>query len=584
MEFLTLPLFHRKAVEYVCFDDSFRIASFSADAARYADDRDAVAMGGDIRLAFPELAGFENDMLSMLRGSSNPILVRNISRSRMDDTPAGIDLSIETTRTGDTLHGIVLLEDVSERLRIEQQLVQQSNEAKLLLQSITAAKTYFERIIDSLADALFVTTNDGIIRTVNRAATDLFGYHKGELIGRSIQTIIGTQELLPSDSNLTNAELTCTTKQGSRIPVAFSRSFMRHEGPVEESIFLGRDLRERKNAEAEINKLRSTNLYLNEEIQAEHNFEEIIGTAPVMKKLFRQIEKVAATDSTVLLEGETGTGKELFARAIHNLSSRKKNVLVKVNCAALPAGLVESELFGHEKGAFTGAFARKVGRFEFANEGTIFLDEIGELPLETQVKLLRVLQEREFERVGGTESIRTNVRVVAASNRNLEEQVQLGAFRSDLYFRLRVFPLRIPPLRERRDDIPFLADYFIRKFSLRMHKRIEGLHPDTLERMIQYDWPGNVRELAATLERAIILCEGGQLHDIDLSEFGLKGIGRKPSALEDVEREHILQVLRESDGVIEGKNGAAIRLKMNASTLRSRMKKLGIQRRGAGFI
>ncbi|MBX2989583.1 MAG: sigma 54-interacting transcriptional regulator [Bacteroidetes bacterium] len=581
---MTHPLFHRKSAEYVVFDESFRIASFSTGAARYADDAGAVTIGEDIRLAFPELAGFENDMLRMLRGASDPILVRNISRNRIDDTPSGIDLSIETARAGDMLHGIVLLEDVSERLRIEQQLVQQSNEAKLLLQNITAAKTYFERIIDSLADALFVTTSDGTIQTVNRVAAELFGYHKGELIGRSIQTITGSQELLPSTGNLTNTELSCTTKQGSRIPVAFSCSAMQHEGTAEELVFLGRDLRERKNAEAEIRKLRSTNLYLNEEIQAEHNFEEIIGTAPVMKKLFRQIEKVAATDSTVLLEGETGTGKELFARAIHNLSSRKKTLLVKVNCAALPAGLVESELFGHEKGAFTGAFARKIGRFEFANEGTLFLDEIGELPLETQVKLLRVLQEREFERVGGTEPIRTNVRVVAASNRNLEEQVQLGAFRSDLYFRLKVFPVRIPPLRERRDDIPFLADYFIRKFSLRMHKRVEGLHPDTLDRMIQYDWPGNVRELAATLERAIILCEGGQLRDIDLTEIGSKPISRKTSALKDVEREHILQVLREADGVIEGKNGAAIRLKMNASTLRSRMKKLGIHRKGAMFI
>ncbi|RMD89760.1 MAG: AAA family ATPase, partial [Calditrichaeota bacterium] len=321
------------------------------------------------------------------------------------------------------------------------------------------------------------------------------------------------------------------------------------------------------------------NIYLQEEIQAEYNFGEIIGESEPMRQVYENIKKVAATDSTVLLIGETGTGKELIARAIHNFSQRKDRVLIKVNCAALPSGLVESELFGHEKGAFTGAITRKKGRFELADGGTIFLDEVGELPLETQAKLLRVLQEQEFERVGGHQTLHVDVRVIAATNRNLQEAVNHGAFRADLFYRLNIFPIVIPPLRDRLEDIPLLTQYFVKKFSQRVGKRIDKIAPATLEKLILYSWPGNVRELANVLERAVILCEGGTLKPENI--FISAQEPEKDNVfctLEEAERAHILKALKKTHGVVAGPHGAARLLGINRSTLISRMKKLGIQK------
>jgi len=310
-----------------------------------------------------------------------------------------------------------------------------------------------------------------------------------------------------------------------------------------------------------------------------YNFGEIIGSSAAMQAVFKNVEKVAVTDATVLLTGETGTGKELIARAIHNSSNRKDRVMVTVNCGALPAGLIESELFGHEKGAFTGATAAKKGRFELADRGTIFLDEVGELPLETQIKLLRVLQEQEFEHVGGTQTKKVDARVIAATNRNLEEAVKLGAFRADLFYRLNVFPIHIPRLGKRLDDIPLLADYFVKKFSRRIGKRIDKISPEALEALIKYDWPGNVRELANLFERAVILAEGKTLQ---IEHIGISNQSHtnetETSTLESVERNHILSVLEETNWKIQGKLGAAVRLSLNPGTLRSRMKKLGITR------
>jgi transcriptional regulator with GAF, ATPase, and Fis domain len=300
-----------------------------------------------------------------------------------------------------------------------------------------------------------------------------------------------------------------------------------------------------------------------------------------MKRVFKLIETVAPTDATVLLVGETGTGKELVARALHNLSSRRHRTLVKVNCAALPAGLIESELFGHEKGAFTGALTRRAGRFELAHGGTLFLDEIGDLPLELQPKLLRVLQEGEFERVGGHQTIRVDVRVIAATNRDLEQAIRGSTFRADLYYRLSVVPIRLPPLRERGADIPLLAGYFAQKHGTRLGKRVPSLLPATLRVLEAYPWPGNVRELENVVERALILSEGAQLD--------LGGWLPRPSpppreegtqTLEEIEREHILTVLEGTGWRVSGERGAARLLGMKPTTLEARMKKLGIARRG----
>ncbi len=286
------------------------------------------------------------------------------------------------------------------------------------------------------------------------------------------------------------------------------------------------------------------------------------------------------TRSTVLLLGETGTGKELIARALHNRSRRGQSVMVKVNCGALPSSLVESELFGHEKGAFTGAVAQKKGRFELAHRGTIFLDEVGELPLETQTKLLRVLQEQEFERVGGAQTLKVDVRVIGATNRDLETEVRRGGFRADLFYRLNVFPIEVPPLRERKEDIPLLTAHFVRMFSQRMGKRVEGIHRSVCDRFQQYDWPGNVRELANLLERAVILCQGDTLQPQHLAVNRPRNAVAGPEplpTLEEGERRLILRALEQTGGVLAGPKGAAELLGINRSTLWSRMRKLGIE-------
>jgi formate hydrogenlyase transcriptional activator len=325
-------------------------------------------------------------------------------------------------------------------------------------------------------------------------------------------------------------------------------------------------------------KLAKEKLYLEEEIQTE--FEEIVGESRALKLLLKEIQTVAATDSTVLILGETGSGKELVARALHNRSNRRERTLVKINCAAIPTGLLESELFGHERGAFTGAIATKIGRFELADRGTIFLDEVGEIPLELQVKLLRVLQEQEFERLGSTRTIRVNVRVIAATNRDLGRMVEEQEFRSDLYYRLKVFPITVPPLRDRAEDIPLLVRHFAQKLALRMKKRIETIPSEAMKALQAYRWPGNVRELENFIERAVILTQGPDLF-VSLAE-----LKRTPShttnsgntTLEQAEREHIIKALRESEWIIGGPAGAAARLGMKRTTLQSKMQKLGITR------
>ena len=326
-------------------------------------------------------------------------------------------------------------------------------------------------------------------------------------------------------------------------------------------------------------KLEKENVYLRDEIRTETNFEEIVGESAGLQRVLQQLKIVAPTDSTVLILGETGTGKELIARALHQLSARRDRAFVKINCAAIPTGLLESELFGHEKGAFTGAISQKVGRFELAHHGTLFLDEIGEVPLELQSKLLRVLQEQEFERLGGTRTIQVDIRLVAATNRDLMHMMEAGLFRSDLYYRLHVFPITVPPLRERQEDIPVLVRYFAQRYAIRMKKSIETIPAKTMERLAHYHWPGNIRELENLIERAVILTPGPAL-SVPLMELkpAIPAQNQPLATLEGAERDHILRALRDTKWVIGGASGTAARLAMKRTTLISKMKKLGISR------
>ena len=368
---------------------------------------------------------------------------------------------------------------------------------------------------------------------------------------------------------------------GSSKEAAFAHGGLSLLGRMAKQVALAVDNAQAFRQIAELNdRLAEEKQYLEDEVRTEYNFEEIVGESAALKRVLKQVETVAPTDATVLILGETGTGKELIARAIHQLSGRRNRNFVKLSCAAIPAGLLESELFGHERGAFTGAISQKTGRLELAHRGTLFLDEIGDMPLELQPKLLRAIQEREFERVGSTRTIPVDVRLVAATNQDLEHMVKEGRFRGDLYYRLRVFPLLIPPLRQRPEDVPLLANYFAQKHAQRMNKRINTIPPETLHLLSRYSWPGNVRELESLIERAVILSRGPELR-VPVTE--LRGSPQPDSAqsagsLERAEREHILRVLRETGGVVGGQDGAAARLGLKRTTLNFRMRKLGITR------
>jgi len=324
--------------------------------------------------------------------------------------------------------------------------------------------------------------------------------------------------------------------------------------------------------------LEAERAYLQEEIKLEYNHEKIIGKSDGLKYVLYKVEQIAGSDTTVLVLGETGTGKELITRAIHGLSLRKNRALVKVNCAALPTNLIESELFGHEKGAFTGAHSRHLGRFEVANGATLFLDEIGELPLELQSKLLRVLQDGEFERLGSSVTVKVDVRIIAATNRNLEEEVRKGGFREDLWYRLNIFPITMPPLRDRMVDIPLLVDFYIKKISKRLGKAIEVIPANVMDALQNYHWPGNVRELENVLERGAINSSGTKLRLVDELKKPFKNLSISPKTLEAVERDHIVRTLEQTHWKVGGKNSAAEILGLDRSTLRARMRKLDIQK------
>jgi PAS domain S-box-containing protein len=450
----------------------------------------------------------------------------------------------------------------------------------------------FRALFEFSPDAIIVTDNEGKISESNAQVQKFFGYERAELRGQRVEMLIPERfrNVHPDHRNEYTAhprtrpmgiglELYGRRKDGSEFPVDIMLS------PVETPsgkfvLSVIRDLSEKKRAEEELARNTREKQYLEEELNTVHNFEEIIGESLGLKRVLKQVETVAATDVTVLILGETGTGKDLIARAIHQLSPRRNRTLVKLNCAAIPTGLLESELFGHEKGAFTGAISQKIGRLELAHQGTLFLDEVGDLPLEIQPKLLRALQEKEFERLGGTRTIPVDIRLIAATNRNLEKMVAHREFRNDLYYRLRVFPISIPPLRERREDIPLLVRYFVAKHAAHMDRKIGSIPPEIIKALTRWDWPGNIRELENFLERCVILTSGPVLR-APLSELQMPEETTTQQAdvsLEATEREHILRVLREAKGMVGGSDGAAARLGLKRTTLNSKLKKLGIKR------
>ena len=469
-------------------------------------------------------------------------------------------------------------------------------------------------ILGSAMDAIITFDASRTVELFNSAAEKIFRCRAADAIGQTLDPFLTdefrdaiNESIRASDSGGTGGFVWAPGGLGGRR--ADGEEFI-VEATISHAVVRGRrlytlilrDIEERRRAENALRQLSLQNEYLREEIKATHNFGEIVGHSRALAEILDKARLVAATDSSVLILGETGAGKELIARAIHSSSLRKGHPLIKLNCAAVPTGLIESELFGHEKGAFTGAAEKRIGRFELANGGTLFLDEIGEVPAEMQVKLLRVLQEREFERLGGRETIRVDVRLITATNRDLRRAVAEGAFREDLYYRLSVFPLRVPPLRERPEDIPLLVHYFVNRHAARIGRRISRVPKTVMDRLVAYRWPGNVRELENVIERAAVLSPGADLevpgeallapveranesdrkHQADEPQqepaSSVHSTADDSLKLEEIQRRHIVEVLRRTDWKIAGADGAARLLEVNPSTLRSRIKKLGIRR------
>jgi len=448
------------------------------------------------------------------------------------------------------------------------------------------------KILESIGDAFYSLDKDFNFTYVNREAERLWGLRREDLLGRHFLKVFPQAVGTPSYHRIMRAVEDGRMVAYEAISPIIHRWVETSVYPTEAGLSIYfRDITERKRAEealkgalAEVrllkDRLQEENVYLREEIKLESNITEVVGGSDAIRHVLHKVERVAPTDSTVLITGETGTGKERVAHAVHKLSGRRDSPFIKVNCAALSPGLIESELFGHERGAFTGAVAQRRGRFELADGATLFLDEIGELPIELQPKLLRVLQDGEFERLGGTKTIKADARVIAATNRDLRKEVQAGRFRTDLYYRLNVYPITVPPLRERREDIQPLVEHFVGIFSRKMGKEITSVASATLEMLRSYLWPGNVRELANVIERAVITTPGTVLHISNLTEASPAAAPQKPSmTLEEVEREHIIAVLESTNRKIDGPDGAAKILGLHPSTLRTRMNKLGIQSR-----
>ena len=487
---------------------------------------------------------------------------------------------------------------------LRQQISEIPKDTKDNLQGECEAR--FAALLNITEEAIISIEPSQRIILFNKGAEKVFGYSADEVIGKPIDLLIPERyrnrisnhvrkfidSIIDSRQIEERQEVFAYRKNGEEFPAEASISKLILDDKIILTVIL-RDISRRKRNEqalrkalAEVeqlkNQLQAENQYLQEEIKTNCSLGEIISQNSVFKKVLYKIEQVAVTSSSVLILGETGTGKELIARTIHNLSKRKTKPLVKVNCSALSASLIESELFGHEKGAFTGAISRKEGRFGLADGGTIFLDEIGDLPLGLQTKLLRVLQEGEFERVGGTKPIKVDVRILAASNRQLRKAVKSGDFREDLFYRLNVIPISLPPLRQRKDDIPLLVKHFCKKYSADLGKKLDVIPEETMSALQAYPWPGNIRELQNIIERAVVLSSGSTLHlgETLLELQHLSVSENKATSLTAITQHHILHTLEVCKWKIDGKNGAAERLGMNPGTLRSKLKKLGIKRPG----
>jgi PAS domain S-box-containing protein len=474
--------------------------------------------------------------------------------------------------------------------------------------ALHASEERSRAILNAIPDLMFVLGRDGTYLDYHASNAAALLKPPSEFIGKKYTDVLPPDLAARISWSIVEArqserpvrlEYTLPVPQGER---AYEASIVKCDG--DKILTIVRDITQRKEAEQSLTKaldevkqlkdqLHEENIYLQEEIRVASNFGEIIGRSATLKRVLHQAEQVAPLNTTVSIFGETGTGKELLAHAIHKLSPRCNHALVKLNCAALPGTLIESELFGHEKGAFTGADARRTGRFEIANEGTIFLDEVGELPLDLQAKLLRVLEEGEFERVGGSRTLKVDVRVIAATNRNLEEAVRKGIFRSDLYYRLSIFPITMPPLRERKDDIPILVNHMVKQLSQKLGKTIDAIPQDTIAKLRNYPWPGNVRELRNVIERAVIITQGSKLRlidDLDSQALELElheqiaahgafaDAAQAGETLEQTEYNVILRTLKNVHWKVEGPGGAAELLNLHPSTLRSKMRKLGIER------
>ncbi|MCG3143925.1 MAG: Anaerobic nitric oxide reductase transcription regulator NorR [Gammaproteobacteria bacterium] len=462
-------------------------------------------------------------------------------------------------------------------------------------EALAASEERLSQILSSAMDAIIAFDADRRIRLFNPAAERIFGCAAGwamdqpfdRFLSRPFRALLDRYVGAVGDGSKPGGELwapdgvSALRANREEFPVEVTLSSFESRGQRLYTVIL-RDVNERMRARAQLARLEEQNVFLRKEMANPRQFQRLIGESPPLRELHALIETVARSDTTVLITGETGTGKELIAHAIHAAGDRSERMLVKMNCAALPGELIESELFGHEKGAFTGALQQRKGRFEMADGGSLFLDEVGELTLPAQAKLLRVLQEQEFERVGGSRVIKVDVRVIAATNRDLGEMVKAGTFRSDLYYRLNVFPIDVPPLRARREDIPVLVDHFLGTLARKLGRRFRGVDAISLKRLQSYQWPGNIRELQNIIERAAVIAAGEvvQVPELEASAFAPPaGGGAGPlRTLEDVETEHIREVLKLTEWIIEGKRGAAGILGMEPSTLRYRMQKLGIRR------
>jgi PAS domain S-box-containing protein len=505
--------------------------------------------------------------------------LRRSAEERLRSRAAGKDLPRTETDMRQLLHELQVHE-------IE--LEMQNEELCRAQDELELSRNKYVELYDFAPAGYFIFDAQGLIREVNLAGAQLLGIERERLATTPFADFIADAEgreiffrhleMTLQHQGMLSCEIRLTRNEGTVIYAQLQSVSVTSDNKVKYFLTIIIDITARKQLKE---RLKAENIYLHQEVTRGYNFGEIIGQSTAMSYVFFRVEQVAPQDATVLLLGETGTGKGLIARAIHAKSSRRDRPMITVNCTALPANLIESELFGREKGAFTGADARQMGRFELADGGTIFLDEIGEMPLELQSKLLRVIQDGEFERLGSPRTIKVNVRIIAASNRNLEEEISNGRFREDLFYRLNVFPITIPPLRQRTEDIPLLVNYFVAKFNKKLGKKIETVSKESLNALQEYHWPGNVRELESVIERAMITSQGTALQVLDRFE-PLRKTGEQSTqdvtALADLERDHILQVLQKTGWRIDGQNGAALLLGLNPSTLRARMRKYGIRK------